>query len=90
MGGRKDGHTFGEVADFRERRQAHVLFSGEAVAVKRRRPGMTLTGQHGGAAVPHCHTQTAAWLDEAVGWQSHRENAVRFKLLESGGGGGEV
>lgn len=69
-----DGRTFGEVADFGKWRQAHVLLGGEAVAVKRRRPGVTLAGQHRGAAVPHCHTQTAAWLDEAVGWQRQRES----------------
>lgn len=88
MGGRTDGPTFGEVADFGEGRQAHVLVGGEAVAVERRRPGVTLTGQHGGAAVPHRHTQAAARLDEAVGWQRHRENAVMFELLKTQWRGG--
>lgn len=62
-----DGRTFGEVADLGERRQAHVLLDGEAVAVERLWPGVTLAGQYGGTAVPHGHTQAATRLDEAAG-----------------------
>lgn len=75
------------MADFGERGQAHVFFGGEAVAVECRRPGVTLAGQHGGAAVPHSHTQAAAWLDKAVGWQKEKENLVSLKLVKHSGGG---
>lgn len=77
-----NGYTFGEVADFGEWRQAHVLLGGEAVAVECRRPGVTLAGQHGGTAVPHCHTQAAAWLDKTVRWKKEKESMLRLKLVE--------
>lgn len=48
-------------------RKTHVLFSREAVTVKSLRPRVTLAGEHWGTAVPHCHTQTTARLDETEG-----------------------
>ena len=60
--------TFKHVAThwFNQRGQTHVLLSREAVTVQRLWPGVPLTGQHGGTAIPHGHTQATAWLNEPV------------------------
>lgn len=65
--------TFREVIEFSVWSKAHVLLGREAIAIKRFRPRVTLAGQHRGTAVPHCHTETAARLDEAAG---RREEAL--------------
>lgn len=68
-------HTFGKVAKFCVGRKAHVFFGRKAVTIKCLRPWVTLAGKHRGTAVPHCHTQTTAWLDKTEG--------KKEKLLDS-------
>lgn len=64
--------TFSKVAKFSVRREAHVLFCREAVAVKHLRPRVALAGQDRSTAVPHRHTEAAARLDEPEGKQGEK------------------
>lgn len=59
--------TFSKAVKFSVGSKAHVLLRGEAIAIKRFRPQVTLAGQDRGTTVPHCHTETAARLDETAG-----------------------
>lgn len=46
-------------------RKAHVFLGRKAVTIESLWPWVTLTGKYRGTAVPHCHTQTTAWLDKS-------------------------
>lgn len=57
-------HTFCNVGKFCVRSKAHVFLSRKAVTIKFLGPWVTLAGEHRSTAVPHCHTQTTAWLNK--------------------------
>lgn len=59
--------TFSKAVKFSVGSKAHVLLGGEAIAIKRFRPQVTLAGQDRSTTVPHRHTETAARLDETAG-----------------------
>lgn len=78
-------HTFGKVAKFCVVRKAHVFLSRKAVTIKCLGPWVTLAGEHRGAAVSHCHTQTTARLDKTEGKKEkllhneHKTTAIMIK-----------
>lgn len=49
---------------FGQRRQARVVLRWEAVAVQGFGPRVSMTGQHGSAALLHGHTHATTGLDE--------------------------
>lgn len=59
------GLTFGEGADvFGQRCQTRVVLRWEAIAVQSVGPRVSMTGQHGSAALLHGHTHATTGLDE--------------------------
>lgn len=78
-------HTFGIVAKFCVGRQAHVFLGRKAVTIKSLRPRVTLAGEHWSTAVPHCHTQTTAWLDKTEGKKDkmlHNEHTITTIMIK--------
>lgn len=77
-------HTFGNLAKFCMGSKAHVFLSRKAVTIKCLRPWVTLAGEHRGTAVPHCHTQTTAWLDKTKGKERqmlHNEQKITAIMI---------